>query len=42
MIAKLIEECGGNLSKASEELGISRTTLYRKMGKYGIQTDSDE
>ena len=26
----------GNLSKASEELGIGRTTLYRKMKKYGL------
>ncbi|HKK42071.1 MAG TPA: sigma 54-interacting transcriptional regulator, partial [Bacteroidales bacterium] len=42
MIVRLIEECGGNLSKASEKLGISRTTLYRKMDKYNIQADSDE
>lgn len=26
----------GNLTKASEELGIGRTTLYRKMRRYGI------
>ncbi len=42
MIVRLIEECGGNLSKASEKLGISRTTLYRKMDKYNIQAGSDE
>ena len=33
---KAIEKSGGNLSQAAEELGIGRTTLYRKMKKYGI------
>lgn len=42
MILRLIEESGGNLSKASEKLGISRATLYRKMDKYGIQSGNDE
>ncbi len=35
-IRKAIERFEGNLSKASEELGIGRTTLYRKMKKYGL------
>jgi len=35
-ILKALEAAGGNMSKASEELGIGRTTLYRKMKKYGI------
>lgn len=35
-IRKAIERFDGNLSKASEELGIGRTTLYRKMKKYGL------
>ena len=35
-IQKAIERFDGNLSKASEELGIGRTTLYRKMKKYGL------
>jgi two-component system response regulator HydG len=35
-ISKAIEMCGGNLSNAAEELGIGRTTLYRKMKKYGL------
>lgn len=35
-IQKAIERFEGNLSKASEELGIGRTTLYRKMKKYGL------
>ena len=32
-----IEKFPGNLSKAATELGIGRTTLYRKMKKYDIQ-----
>lgn len=27
---------GGNLSRAAKELGLGRTTLYRKMSKYGL------
>jgi two-component system NtrC family response regulator len=42
MIINTIEECGGNLSRSSERLGISRATLYRKMEKHGIQTEKNE
>ena len=28
---------GGNLSKVALRLGISRPTLYRKLGQYGIR-----
>ncbi len=35
-IAKAIENTGGNYSKASELLGISRKTLYNKISKYGL------
>ncbi|WP_421871205.1 sigma-54-dependent transcriptional regulator [Marinoscillum sp.] len=35
-VIKAIERSGGNLSQAADELGIGRTTLYRKMKKYGI------
>ncbi len=42
MIIRTIEECGGNLSKSSEKLGISRATLYRKMEKHGIHTEKNE
>jgi two-component system NtrC family response regulator len=42
IILKTIEDCGTNLSKTSEKLGISRATLYRKMEKYGIQTEKNE
>ena len=35
-IQKAINRYDGNLSKAAQELGIGRTTLYRKMKKYGL------
>lgn len=35
-ITKAIEKHNGNLSKAANELGIGRSTLYRKMEKYGL------
>lgn len=35
-IEKAIKKSEGNLSKAADELGIGRTTLYRKMKKYGL------
>lgn len=35
-IREAIRKHRGNLSKAAEELGLGRSTLYRKMKKYGI------
>lgn len=35
-IARAIEKYAGNLSKAAKELGMGRTTLYRKIEKYGL------
>jgi two-component system response regulator AtoC len=35
-IAAVLEECAGNVSKASRILGIDRSTLYLKIEKYGI------
>lgn len=35
-IINALNKCNRNLSKAAEELGMGRSTLYRKMGKYGI------
>jgi DNA-binding NtrC family response regulator len=36
-IEKALERCGGNLSEAARRLGIGRTTLYRKLVKYGLR-----
>ncbi len=35
-IKEAISECHGNLSWAAKKLGLSRTTLYRKITKYGL------
>ena len=35
-IRQAISKHGGNLSKAAQELGLGRTTLYRKMAKHEI------
>ncbi|UII22483.1 sigma-54-dependent transcriptional regulator [Fulvivirga ligni] len=35
-IEKAIAKNKGNISKAAKELGLGRTTIYRKMDKYGI------
>lgn len=35
-IRQAIDACNGNLSKAAQELGFSRSTLYRKIKKYGL------
>lgn len=36
VIRQALRKCNGNLTKTSEELGIGRTTLYRKMEEYGL------
>jgi transcriptional regulator of acetoin/glycerol metabolism len=33
----VLEKTGGHRRKAAEELGMERTTLWRKMKRYGIQ-----
>lgn len=35
-LADLLEACGGNRQMAAKQLGISTTTLWRRMKKYGI------
>lgn len=35
-IARALEECAGNRARAAQSLGISVTTLWRRMKKYGI------
>ena len=34
-ILRVLEECGGNQSRAAEILDIDRVTLYHKLKKYG-------
>ncbi len=36
-IEAVLEETGGNMSQAARRLGIDRTTLYRKIDRYGIR-----
>jgi len=36
-ISEAIARHKGNLTKAAQELGLGRTTLYRKMAKHGLQ-----
>ena len=37
IIEKALKKYQGNRVKAAQELGIDRTTLWRKMKKYGLQ-----
>lgn len=36
IVRKALDKHGGNISKAAEELGLTRTSLYRRLEKYGI------
>lgn len=37
IILEALQECGNNISKSSEKLGIKRQTLQHKLKKYGIK-----
>ncbi|OBR96925.1 limonene hydroxylase [Clostridium ragsdalei P11] len=39
-IENALEKCNGNILKAAKSLNISRSTMYRKMKKYGIKSVS--
>jgi DNA-binding NtrC family response regulator len=36
VIRKALQKYGGNVSQAARELGLTRTSLYRRMQKYGL------
>jgi len=36
VIARVVKKHGGNISRAAEDLGLSRASLYRRMEKHGL------
>jgi transcriptional regulator with PAS, ATPase and Fis domain len=41
LITETLIKCGSNITKASQELGITRATLYRKLREYGIKKNTN-
>jgi two-component system response regulator HydG len=41
-ILEAVRRCEGNLRRAARELGIGRTTLWRRLRRYGVQVDPEE
>jgi len=39
-IRRMIEQCSGNVSRATERLGVHRSNLYRKMRQLGMKPDA--
>jgi DNA-binding NtrC family response regulator len=39
-LAESLERCGGNVSRAAEEIGIQRTNLHALMRKYGLSSEA--
>jgi DNA-binding NtrC family response regulator len=39
LIAKILDECGQNVTKAAQQLGFSRKGLQLKMIKYGLRKE---
>ncbi|HWQ70187.1 MAG TPA: helix-turn-helix domain-containing protein, partial [Patescibacteria group bacterium] len=37
LICQIVQQCAGNLSQAAAQLGISRSTLYRKLEQFGLK-----
>ncbi|MCG8456460.1 MAG: sigma-54 dependent transcriptional regulator, partial [Holophagales bacterium] len=36
LVKRALERCGGNVSDAAKDLGVSRSALYRRLEKYGL------
>ena len=36
VIRRALDKCDGNISRAADELGLTRGSLYRRLGKYGL------
>lgn len=39
-LTEALDRCGGNVSKAAEEVGMQRTNFHKLMRKYGLTADS--
>jgi transcriptional regulator with PAS, ATPase and Fis domain len=37
LIQRMLARHGGNVSKAAEALGLSRSALYRRLQKFGLE-----
>ena len=37
MVRNALDQCGGNIQRAADVLGLSRAALYRRLEKFGIQ-----
>jgi len=42
MIIRTLEACGGNRTRAAEQLGVSRRTLHRKINEYGLSDSGNK
>ncbi|MCK6474311.1 MAG: sigma-54 dependent transcriptional regulator [Planctomycetes bacterium] len=42
IIVRALSVTGGNVSEAARRLGLHRSTLHRKMARYGLATDEDQ
>ena len=36
-LVEALQRCGGNISEVGRQLGVGRTSLYRKLSKYGLR-----